>query len=108
VEKSLYPIIAWSERSLPSAVNIMDVLENPESMSGVIEFKLQKPMLVPLRSGVHDGVDRRRSSSLTGSKFERVGVWAGVSTVDDESQSDPSGEKLEVVDEREENDDEAE
>lgn len=86
----------------------MDESENPDNISGVMEFMLQHPMVGPLRSGVHDGVEVRieRSSSLT-SKFERVGVWTGVSTVEDESQSNPSGEKLELIDDPDEKTDEA-
>ncbi len=42
------------------------------------------------------------SSSLTKSKLVRVGVCSGVSTVDDESQLDPSEENEEFIDELDE------
>jgi hypothetical protein len=88
----------------------MDGSENPESMSRVIEFILQNPILAPFRSELRDGVESRieKSSSLTRSKFVRVGVWSGVSTAEDESQSDPSGVNVELMDELEEKEDDAE
>jgi hypothetical protein len=106
VEKLLYPIIPWSDNSFPSAEKIIDWSENPVSMSCEIEFMLQKPASTPILSGVHkrEAEHRETSSSLTRSKFDRVGVCSGVSTVDDVSQLEPSGENDEVIDEPAEKD----
>lgn len=107
MEKLLYPITASSDRSFPSAAKIMEGSENPESMSCVIEFMLQNPVSTLFLSGVHDGVGVQRvaSSSFTKSKFVLIGVCSGVSTVEDESQLEPSEENEELIEELDEKDD---
>jgi hypothetical protein len=68
---------------------------------------VHSPELTVCLSGVVEGVEVHMlvSSSLTKSKLARIGVCSGESTVDDESQLDPSEENEEFIDELDENGD---
>ena len=102
--KLLYSIILSPDRSFPSAAKIMDGSENPESISSSIELIVHSPELTVCLPGVVEGVEVRKlaSSSFTKSKLARTGVCSGESTVDDESQLDPSEENEEFIDELDE------
>ena len=99
--------MTWLDRSFPSAAKIMEGSEKAESMSCDIEFMVRNPASTSFLSGVQDGVGvhMEASSSLTKSRFARVGVCNGVATVDDESQLEPLGENEEWLDEPEGKDD---